>query len=357
MKKLTIFTDPHLGTERAAHTTRSSSEELRMSLYYQAMSIVNTAEHPVFCAGDLFDKAQNKESTLVQGFNVASKCWMTLSGNHDELNRAGVVTSLQALKDMGVPICSAPDLSAPYFDHFESIYMVPHHASQELFLQACQQAAEHAAENRDGLASFLFLHCNYDFPMELTDSTLNLPASNAERLLEAFDYIFIGHEHNPSKHLEDRVVILGNCHPTSFSDISDKFIYHLDLETAELEQELVWQKDVQFLELKLGQDIPDLSGVQFVQVVGSEKVDNVLVVNDYLQAIWKASYFKPEGEDGYISQLCAVRNLVEVADQLQNLDTDIEAVTMDSLKDIINKDLEGSDLQPLYQELVAEVTA
>ena len=345
----TIFTDPHLGTRRAAHTTRSSADALRQSLYWQAMSIVNGSPHPKLCVGDLFDKAQNDEATLVQGFNVASQCEMTLSGNHDELNREGVVTSLQALKDMGVPICSAPDLSKPYFTADGAIYMVPHHASNELFIEACLLAAQHASVNRDGQASYLFLHCNYNFPMKLEDNTLNLPEDIAVDLGQAFDFIFIGHEHNPSEHLDGKVIILGNTHPTSFSDISDKFIYHLEVETAELTKERVWSMDNSYRQLKLGDDIPDLEGVQFVEVIGTDKAENA--------GAWKASFYKPEGEDNMISDLFAVRNKVDVVDALSDVDTDIGSVSVDNLKDTIAKELAGTDLLPIYQALVAEVSA
>jgi len=357
MKNLTIFTDPHLGTSRAAHTTRASSAALKMSLYWQAMGIVRTAENPVMCVGDLFDKAFNNEETLVQGYNVASRCWHTLSGNHDETNREGTTTSLRALAKMGVPICLAEDLSKPYFDHCESIYMVPHHASQELFMEACNLAASHAALNREGKASYLFLHCNYNFDLAKDDNTLNLPAEDAEALLAAFDYIFIGHEHNPYTALGGRVVILGNTHPTSFHDVSDKFIYHLELDTATLTKERIWSKDEGYREVKLGDPIPDLSGVQFVDVVGNGSISEATEVSAYIHEIWKASFYKPEGEDNHSEcDLFAVRNKVELNDALAGLDTEISVNTPETLQERILKDLTGTDLLPIFKGLYAEAT-
>ncbi len=344
MNSLTLFTDPHLGTRRAAHTTAASSKALRQALYDQAMSIVSLHPAPFMCLGDLFDKAFNDESTLVQGYNVASRCYSTLAGNHDLTNRSDTTTSLDALKAMGVPMCVAPDLSVPYFQPDGAVYQVPHHASNELFLQACQQAADHASEHRDGLARFLFIHCNYDFPMQLEDNTLNLPRSLVPKLLEAFDMIFIGHEHNPRDDFEGRVVVMGNTHPTSFSDISDKFIYHLCLSTAEVETTCVWSKAERYRELKLGQPIPDLTGVQFVDVVGSESVETAAVVNMYLQEIWSS------GKD-----LLAVRSRVKILDALADLDTEVDAAALETLEDQIRKDLAGSDLLPVFEEVLAEV--
>ena len=355
MKTLTIFTDPHLGTSRNAHTTRESSVALKQALYDQAIGIVEHNQNPKFCAGDLFDKAFNPEAVIVQGYNVASRCWMTLSGNHDETNREGTVTSLRAIAEMGAPVCAAPDLTHPYFDCFESIYMVPHHASQEIFEQAMKGAAAHAAANRDGLASYLFLHCNYDFALATDDNTLNLTAELAKELIVAFDYIFIGHEHNCDTHLGGQVVILGNTHPTSFHDVGDKYIYHLELETAELTKELIWSKQQGYKEIKLGSELPNLHGVQFIDVTGTEAVANALEVSEFIREIRKACEYM---EGGVVrSNLFAVRNKVDIKDSLDSVDTDFEAVEMVDLKTRIARDLEGTDLADLFAELVVEVTA
>lgn len=344
MKHLSIFTDPHLGTSRAAHTTAASAKALQTALYDQAMAICDHAENPLLCNGDLFDKANNAEVILLQGYDVASRCWRTLAGNHDQTNRADTVTSLDALKEMGVAICSAPTLSEPYFESFDSIYMVPHHASNELFVKACELAAAHTAESRDGLASYLFVHANYDFPMVLQDNTLNLTSEFASELLGSFDFIFVGHEHNPKADLDGRVVIMGNTHPTSFSDISDKFIYNLDLDTAELSKQLVWSKADKYRELKLGQPIPKLEGVQFVDIIGSESVETAGVVNQYLQEVWST------GES-----LLAVRNNVKILDALDGLNTEVDAKGLQSLEEQISADLNGTDLADVFDEILAEV--
>jgi DNA repair exonuclease SbcCD nuclease subunit len=358
MKNITIFTDPHLGTSRAAHTTRESSQKLQDELYLQSMTIVNTGEHPKVCVGDLFDKAFNAERVIAQGYNVATGCAWTLAGNHDETNREGTLPSLRLLKEMGVPIIASPNLSDPFFDCHESLYFVPHHASQELFEQAMRDAADHAATHRDGLASYLFLHCNYDFDLATEDSTLNLRRDFAKELIAAFDYIFIGHEHNGSTDLGGQVVVLGNIHPTSFHDVGDKFIYHLELDTATLTKELVWSEKERYREIKLNSEIPDMAGVQFVDVTGADSVSNAVEVSEFVREIWKAAEYQAEDEPGKIcSELFAVRNKVEILDSLKDVDTDIEGVVAEDLQTRIARDLEGSDLAPLFAELVQKVNA
>lgn len=342
-----LFTDPHLGTRRSANTTRESSKKLQQALYEAALAASPTEplDEKNVCLGDLFDKAFNSEDVLVQGHEVAGGCKWTLSGNHDETNREGTVTTLAALKQMGHSIISAPDLSTPYFEAHGALYFVPHHASQELFEKAMMEAAEHAAANREGQAAFLLLHCNYNCAFEIQDDTLNLPEELAAQLLDHFDLILLGHEHKPATHLEGRVVILGNTHPTSFSDLSDKYRYLLDDETAELTPVKIWSMAEGHRQLKYGEDIPGLDGVQFVDVVGTGGAEDAVAVAHYIQQVWAA------GDD-----LLAVRNNVQIGDHLRDLEQVVTPQVSD-LRTHIDADLEGSDLQPLYRELLKEVTA
>lgn len=342
MTTFTLFTDPHLGTRRAAHTTRESSKRLTLALFKQAWDVIEDAEKPI-CLGDLFDRAFNDESILVQGYEIASNCMWTLAGNHDETNREGTITSLRALQEMGCAIISSPSLSEPYFDNFEPLYFVPHHASQELFEQAMLGAAEHASRERAGRASVLMLHCNYDQPFATEDDTLNLSPAIAQKLLESFDYIFLGHEHKPSTHFDGRVVILGNTHATSFADISDKFSYQLEITDYEinLRKDRIWSKDERFASVMFGQDLPDLSGVQFIDVIGA--ADEAVAVADFMQQVWENA---PDA--------LAVRNSVSVAG-VNVADDEAERPVVEDLRTRISRELEGSDLADLFSELAKEV--
>lgn len=358
MTTITLFTDPHLGVMRQNHTTRASAQRLQDALFDQAMRVVNGSAHPKFCLGDLFDKAFNPERIIAQGIQVASSCISTLSGNHDETNREGTITSLQVVAEAGASVCRAPNLSEAFFEAytdgvFAGVYMVPHHASQELFLEACQKAADHAAVHRDGLASVLFLHCNYNFGLAVEDNTLNLPEEFAKQLLESFDKIFLGHEHNPSTHLDGRVVVLGNTHPTSFADLSDKYIYHLDLETAEYTTECVWSMDKHYREVSYGSDPGNLYDVHFINVVGQEGIASAAEVNDYINALWKAGELLEGGETR--NSLLAIRNRVALKDALDGVDTESESVQLEDLQTKLRSDLQGSDLAELFEELLAEV--
>lgn len=348
MTEYTLFTDPHLGTRRAAHTTRESAKKLTQALYDQTLKAID-GPNPI-CLGDLFDRACNEEAILVQGFNVASYCMWTLAGNHDSTNRSDTVTSLDALKALHCPIVSSPDLSTPYHQYLgDGIFMVPHHASQELFETAMFHAAEHAAETRAGKASVLMLHCNYDAPdfMQVEDDTLNLSADVAERLLNAFDYIFLGHEHRPATYFDGRVVVLGNTHVTSFADISDKYCYTLSIgdDHVSLDKHLIWSTSERFREIRFGDEIPDLTGVQFVSVFGIAEADQSVEVSDFVQSVWAAG---PE--------LLAVRNAVIIQQGFAEAEAG-EAPALGDIRGLIGKELAGGDLADLFQQLAAEVSA
>ena len=348
MAEYTLFTDPHLGTRRAAHTTRESAKRLTQALFDQALNALD-GPSPI-CLGDLFDRACNDEATLVQGFRVASYCLWTLAGNHDCTNREGTVTSLDALKALHCPIVSSPDLSTPYHQHMgDGIFMVPHHASQELFETALFHAAEHAMHERAGKASVLMLHCNYDAPdfMQVEDDTLNLSADVAERLLNAFDYIFLGHEHRPATYLDGRVVVLGNTHPTSFADISDKYRYTLKIgyDHVSFEKQCIWSAAERYCEIRFGEEIPDLTGVQFVSVFGMADAEQSVEVSDFVQSIWAAG---PE--------LLAVRNTVIIQQGFAEAEAG-EAPALGDIRGLIGKELAGGDLADLFQQLAAEVSA
>ena len=346
MTTYNLFSDPHLGTKRAAHTTAESAQRLKNMLYTNALVASDPAHGPSVCGGDLFDRAYNDEVTLVQGYNIAHRCRQVLSGNHDETNRQGATTSLHALKEMGAPVVSCPDLSTPYFDHFKEFWMVPHHASQEVFEEALEEAACDSDPWRTA-NRYLILHCNYDCPFDTEDSTLNLSPEMATHLLKSFTRIFIGHEHNSKLLFDGRLVIMGNTHPTSFSDISDKFRWELDTQTDELTPIRIWKEADCYRELNFGEAVPDLTGVQFVDVIGAEAVDNGVEVAEYVRSVWNTS-----------DTLIAVRNNVQIIDHLADADgIDTSSPALVNLGQRINDDLEGSDLQPYYQQLIKRVEA
>lgn len=333
--KLSIFTDPHLGVSRKANTTASSSARLNDALFEQAMKCCDR-ELPTFVAGDLFDKGHNSERVIAQGIAIAQRA-MVLAGNHDEANREDDVTSLMLVeKTLSEQVIRTPNVGGSFFAQpFAGVYTVPHHASQEMFMQALQRASEHAALHGEPKHKYLFVHCNRgQIVGDTPDSVLVLTDEDENTLLETFSKIFYGHEHRPASYKDGRVIVLGNTHPTGFADVSDKYRYVLDTGTGNVEQHLIWSEAEHFSRFELGDPLPTNEALQFIEVHGAGTRQDVA---KYVQEIW----------DTYPSTF-AVRSVCKFTDDLRTEDAHVDFHDIPSM---IHKDLEGTDLLPLMREL------
>lgn len=328
-----IFTDPHLGTKRAMHTTPESSKRLSTALFEAAMT-AKSADYQNIIVGDLFDKTSNTESVIVQGLLVAENA-IVLAGNHDETNREGTSSSLDVIEEAGGShIVQCEVVGRPSYQVREGMVFVPHHASQELFLEALDLVM---AEDVEG--KVLFVHCNRGELPQQDDSTLVISFELEDRLLTKFKRVFYGHVHGShSNQVEgdevvSRGVVLGNTHPTSFGDISDKYRYTYDLEKDTLIRHKIWDKATRFIQLTLGSDLP-VGDFDFVEIVGNGTRQEV---SDYLQLAWAA-----------YPNAYAIRNNCEFAHVEDVMVADVD---LEDLPATIERDLAGTDMLPLFKEI------
>ena len=294
-----FFTDPHLGINRLSHTTVESRSRLKESTYRMAYSISNWAAHgPKFCLGDLFDSDTNNEAVIAQGADILKSGVNVLAGNHDLPNREGKLSSLQLLAHAVTKSAVSGDvyLPAQFVQSVRiartNIYLVPHQISQEVFEQVLQETKEKAKGRSQTESAILCLHCNYDNPYEHTDASLNLTPEQAEDLLTVFDHVLIGHEHSSRMLHNGRLILLGNTHPTSFSDISDKYYWVYDTDTSTFSQYLCWGKQERYRRLSweelLSTDIdPVWPDLQFVEVFGSAPAGQLPEVAGAVAKLWK----------------------------------------------------------------------
>lgn len=338
--KLRIFTDPHLGVSRQAHTTRESSKKLAQRLYETALKAKEIKSgQRIVIAGDLFDRTYNSEAVILQGMAVAEDCFV-LAGNHDLPNRADVQCSLdvvQQAQNNRVVICE--QLDKPRAEEpLPGVYMVPHHASQKLFDEALDFVEQEARQGRGN--QVLFVHSNRGFiPEDGASSTLVITDRREAELLKTFTRIFYGHEHRATENLDSRAFVLGNTHPTSFSDISDKYCYDYDTETDELVRHKLWGVVPGYLRVKLGADLTgQVDGIEFVDVEGQGTRKETA---DYLQLLWEQ-----------LPDALAIRSRVEyVSEDGVIVTADAEPV---NLQAAIRKDLEGTSMLTLFEELCNE---
>jgi len=306
---ITFFTDPHIGLKRTANTTPTSRAQLRDHIAMTAFDIAANAKGKVICLGDLFDSYSNTEDSILTGRSIASMCDLVLGGNHDVTQDATKVGSLGLVA--WTINTDATQVVLPRFNEVvhrksyiaedrTSLTAVPHHTTQALFEEALAAAEGGVQIDDEESVNILLLHCNYESPYDLTETSLNLTKAWAERLLEKFDYILLGHEHNPRDLFDGRLIILGNTFPTSFSDISDKRILHF--EDGEMRSEWIWREAQRAMSCP-ATDIPegDISPVQFLEIEGEVEHGQLAFIAKSISSLWRGN-----------PQLLAVKSSVKV---------------------------------------------
>lgn len=362
--KIGFVSDTHLGKNLKTNTTPSSRKRLQDKLYQTGLKARQEAYEicdVVIDCGDLFDKPHNTEEVIMQGINLQKYTEILLSGNHDVKNLRDDVTSFSLMGDFYKlnPVWESAGyntLPVSLDDNDKGIctYAVPHCSSQEVFEQCLAKACTQA---NLGAVKILLLHCNYDNPFaEEKDQDLNLSKELAKNLLSHFDYIFMGHEHQHATHFDGRLVIVGNQHPTSFSDVSDRYWLEFDTETKELTKHQTYDANryvaltlksekglTEMVEELSDPDISTYQEVDFITLSGRLPQSCAAKVNDLISLCWKTC------------EPIAVRNKVEFEVEYQESDEEISS--LDDLPSVIAEELDGGELAGWYNDLLKEVKA
>lgn len=288
-----IVTDPHEGLKRASHTTPAS--RLRWAnLIHEHLMDQTKGPESVYCLGDLFDRSNNQEATIIKGYEAVTHMSRVLSGNHDLINRGDVVTSMQLLHDeLGL---SDRISFSPFGDNIVDCWeeegwtflSVPHCSTQTLF-QAALQTAYDMAEENNRERNILLLHCNYDIPVQFCEETsLNLTREDAKDLAEKFRHVVLGHEHNPRESEDGCIVVLGSTMPTDFSCLGEKRAMLLSPE-GEISYETIWGRELQ-AEVKASEILisspEDYEGLRFLHITGELSQADVSQFNKRVRSLW-----------------------------------------------------------------------
>lgn len=344
MTILRFFTDPHIGKELKANTTPASRTLLSQQLTLHALQAA-TMPHPegkrveaTICGGDLFDQDTNPEHILLAGAKVAQKCTVVLGGNHDVVNIKGRESSLSALaeltEDERFIMPPGPGYSSgrtiPLGD--VDLHVIPHHSRQQEFDKALESALEMAGQSSSSQRNILLVHCNYNLTFEAGENDLNLTDAKARQLLRVFDYIVMGHDHRPRWECDDRLLILGNTHPTSFSDLGEKYVWFYDSESN------TWHREVnaadQLMVAKASELIDDwklermheYAGAEWIDIVGelppeaaadlAKAIRQLWKENEYLYAVRASKVlFRAEGESNEAVPEAAQKTLIEIVEE------------------------------------------
>ena len=296
MKLLRFSSDYHLGVNRVAHTTPQSRLKLKEAVYQQAMSVLKEGNAINICLGDLFDKFSNNEEVIRQGAEVCRQCAFVMSGNHDMSNRETARGSFELLHSLGgFNTVTGTLITHPMED--TTVVFEPHCLTQEEFVSRLNSRLHMKVTHRVDKTKFLLLHCNYDSKFPQKDSTLVLERDMAEKLLEVFDYILIGHEHNSRTDFDGRVICVGNTFPTSFGDISNKYVWEWD--GSELRNKLVWRHQLRFKQITWEVLLSNLSGliderviyelseIQFIRVTGTAPATKMPEISKAINRLWE----------------------------------------------------------------------
>lgn len=353
-KTICFFSDPHLGLTRNSHTTPASRDRLKDEVYGNALIPTDTGADHVYCLGDMFDTHQNDANTLVQAYGINELLDGVLIGNHDVSNRADKLSTLQAILDCANCIDSEDPEADPTLPTFDEHYlvrfivtMVHHKMTQSLFVEALENRLKEGDDTHPGL---LLLHCNYDSPFATDESTLNLTKEMAERLLKVFDYILIGHEHQYRTDFGGRLIVTGNTHPTSFSDIGDKYIHFLRFENDRFyvePKQLIWSaaEKSRVIQVTSEDDIKVEAGVQFYDFVGKVEQKDLPGICKRISEVWKES-----------DDLLMVRNQVTAIESLDALDVS-HVQELESVPAKITGMLKGTELEAVWKEYLDQVEA
>ena len=239
MAQVLVYSDPHLGLKRKANFTSASSEAREQEAISSLEALLKDDLSFRVCAGDFFDKANNSEDVINSALKAARLTDVILAGNHDIKNNVESVSSLHLVNEIHGNVLFN-DLGNPSFKLMAArewgLYFIPHVLSQADFETALAAAEKEAG----GHQCILILHCNYNVPVEMSDISLVLSRERAAKLLETFQQIWIGHEHNQKDDFGGRLKLIGSWRPTAFDNLTDKRVLRFDTETGETVSETVW---------------------------------------------------------------------------------------------------------------------
>ena len=280
---LLVYTDPHHGLDLRANTTPASRKRLDQAIQQKAAAITSNEGMVTVCAGDFYHRFSNTEDVLAASAETLEKTDFVLGGNHDVMNDSERMSSLGLMKtltlakgiimpELGKAVVHVSHVQVEGLESGVNLVFVPHHSTRESFAEALTKAYTEAGNYGPDVANILFLHCNYDCAMSEKDTEMNLDRGMAATLLEVFDLVFIGHDHNPKEDFDGRLVVIGSMHPTNFGDcVSSKRFVTVGVNEAgglQVNYHESWNKD-SFIHVEPGRlDMVDKDKHQFIRVSG-----------------------------------------------------------------------------------------
>lgn len=367
--KIGFFTDPHIGIEAKANTTVESRARFKQHISVKTQEAVvalrNAGCDQIICLGDLLDTYSNNEATTLQAHMVARACRFVLGGNHDMVNRANTLGTLQLLEKLydmdenGSPctIITNPTPNEPYVYDVDwgdfALAFVPHAFTQELFENSVRLAMEKLKHDKEQL-KVLCLHCNVGVPgySESRDrsATLFLTDELRDETFTVFDCILVGHEHVSKIESDGNLIVLGNVFPLTFGECAaDRSVWVLDTDERQIAPIRIYDAESQYVSIDVsmllsigGASLCQKHAPAFIEVMGRIKPDDYPQFAREMQKLWQAN---PE--------TFFIKNSVEletVGKAVRDVGTDFIPRT---LPEIVEEAIQSTPHAEAYKEAVA----
>jgi DNA repair exonuclease SbcCD nuclease subunit len=286
--KIAFIGDIHLG-KAIAHTTPSSAERfnaLREDIIKRCFDIEADLYIQV---GDILDASTCNSSTFVETLNLLKRANFSLLGNHDYSRDKTKTPALIEAADYieathydGHPHQLVRDTARMVSDAV-FIDFLAYQPTQEIFEERLKALKPPMDERK----RFLILHCNLLCEFESAEITNNLSEEMVESLLERYDYIVTGHEHNSRELFEGRVIATGSVLPMNFGQMTDKVVWVYDSATDAFEKLIIWS-DYEYEALNVDEFLHLSTFRPFTEVVGEIQPEQVLPVNRKITELYRS---------------------------------------------------------------------
>ena len=263
MAKIIFIGDLHLD-KKPPHSTKASAQrffELQRVPYLQDALIVQL--------GDVFDSFEVSSTTFTKAYSICQNFDAIVGGNHDFSHGTTKTSALQNLSKFLPGVVKTARIGTIETGN-TSVYILPYQETQKQFEEALSSLAANV-RIAGGTVNILCLHCNYDNNRADGRTENNLTSEWAKSLLvNSFNFIVSGHEHNYSSHRGGRLLMAGSMLPHSFGEMSDKSWLEFDTETGLFTRQYSWKAAGSFLQTDIEGflALPDDTCLQFIELVG-----------------------------------------------------------------------------------------
>lgn len=299
------------------------------------------------CTGDFFHRTSAWDSTFTQATMYARNFDFILGGNHDlskDTSKTPALSHMRELlaseKGVRTRVIKASEVYEP--EDKVCLTFVPYQLLQEDFIQELDRVRDWTPARSD-VPNLLFLHCQVGEPIGFAPDHENyLPMDKARELLEVFDYILVGHEHNYRTYENGRIITLGSVLPFAFDEMHTKYTHTFDTETRTWARHTVWNsKSFSSVNFKTFLECPEgFSHLQFLELTGTTTPSEQVKLVQALTGFYKTS-----------TRLFSLKNNTRPESSFMEWGERVKPE--ESWKDILKQGLTEDELQ-LFTELEEE---